>query len=190
MLDPKVAVGPRKARSASISNAESRPPGESHAPDSDGPDFARILCATATFPHRRAHVRPSGRVMDQVQIDVVESGLLQRSVDALFHPGGVGPVVHELGGERDFGPRGARLGDKVVDGAATVGFVLVPFGACFICMCFFRGPSVSWCSLASVGRLDYASDHRYAREHGGHAGVSKRGRDPACCASERTRYPA
>lgn len=134
MLDPKVAVGPRgEARSASVRKRESHHLLEEvYAPDSDGPDFAGILCAAATFPHRRAHVRPSVRVVDQVQVDVVESGLFQRNVDALFDPGGVGPVVHKFGREIDLGPRGARLGDKVVDGAATVGFVLVPFGACFI----------------------------------------------------------
>lgn len=138
MLDAKVAVVPQGAGGQCVlcqllpgrvaaQNAPVR------SPDTDGPDLAGILGAAAPLPHGRAHVRPPVRVMNQVQVDVVEPGLLQRAVDRLLGPGRVGPVVHEFRREVDFGARDAGGLDKVVDRATAVLFIFVPFRACVGC---------------------------------------------------------
>jgi hypothetical protein len=68
-------------------------------------------------------------VVNQVEVNVLQPSFLQALIDALDGPLRVELVVVQFGGEEDLGTRGASAGDEVVDGATTVGFVLVPFGA-------------------------------------------------------------
>ena len=66
------------------------------------------------------------RSMYQVQIDVIQSALLQADLDRFVYPVG-GRVPHELGGEEDFLAGDVRGGDEVVDRATAICFVFVPF---------------------------------------------------------------
>jgi hypothetical protein len=101
---------------------------EENAPDTNALHLPLILRLTAPLPHLRPNLGPSIRVVNKIQINVLQPSFLQALIDALDGPLRIELVVVQFGGEEDLGTGGASAGNEVVDGAATVGFVFVPFG--------------------------------------------------------------
>lgn len=68
--------------------------------DADRADLAFVLDPTAALPHRRSHLGPTVRVVNEVEVGR-DAGFLRGDVDAMLDPVWVRLVVHELGREVD-----------------------------------------------------------------------------------------
>jgi hypothetical protein len=97
--------------------------------DSDSLDKTHVPRNAASLPSSGANLGPSFRAMHEVEIGVVESGLLEADLDGIDDSLRVLLVVHELGREPDLRTRYAGGLDELVDRLSAIALVLVPFGA-------------------------------------------------------------
>ena len=126
------------------------------SPDSDTLGLASVLRLAAAFPTRGTNLWSTFWTMDEVQINVIESGFLQRNVDGVKHAFGIFLVVHELGCVEDILTWYSALLDKVTNSAPSVLLVLVPFSRVDVTITCLESPFNRVVCLWSCGTFVHA----------------------------------